>query len=226
MRKKKSAADLKSPEKLALDVLSLPLRKRINKFIAIDDLLCAASSNSPEPFIEPKVNSCRCGFRCVLISQPIFQRTEVTVNIEPRCEPRPLSNAKKNWLDEYRSQTRKDRIKWDTKLYSRSKRFQHQTLYEQIDELADIAATEFADWINTLASDEKNRLNCETIKQLFSISIEDDVSKSISIGLKQRPAISRELADMFDCPEVHNTTIFPYFHVHLTYVKNEFSAID
>lgn len=75
-------------------------------------------------------------------------------------------------------------------------------MYEQIDELADVAAREFADWINTLSSDEKNRLNCDTIKQLFSISIEDDVSKSISIGFKQRPTISRELADMFDCPEV------------------------
>lgn len=131
----------------------------------------------------------------------------MTVNIEPRTKPRPLPNVKEHWLDEYRSQTRKDRIKWNTKLYSRTKKFHHQTLYEQIDELADVAANEFAEWINTLGSDEKNRLNCETIKQLFSIGIEDDVSKSISIGMIQRPAISRELADMFDCPEVDITSI-------------------
>lgn len=106
-------------------------------------------------------------------------------------------------MDEYLLQTRNDRIKWNTKLYARVKKFRHQTLYEQIDELADIAAKEFADWMNTLGSDEKNLSNCETIKQLFSISIEDDVSKSISISLKPRPTISRELADMFDCSEVN-----------------------
>lgn len=131
--------------------------------------------------------------------------------MEPRCKPRPLPNAKENWLDEYRSQTRKDRIKWDSKLYSRSRKFHHQTLYEQIDELADVAANEFAEWINTLGSDEKNRLNCKTIKQLFSIGIEDDVSKSISIGLKQRPAIPSELAEMFDCPEVSRFNTFASF---------------
>lgn len=137
--------------------------------------------------------------------------------MEPRCKPRPLPNVKENWLDEYRSQTRKDRIKWDSKLYSRSRKFHHQTLYEQIDELADVAANEFADWINLLGSDEKNRLNCNTIKQLFSIGIEDDVSKSISIGLKQRPAIPSELAEMFDCPEVSRFNDFASFTTIHTY---------
>lgn len=126
------------------------------------------------------------------------------MNIDARPEPRPLPNAKRNCLDEYCSQTRSDRVKWDTKLYSRSKKFHHQTLYEQIEDLVDVAANEFAEWINTLGSDEKNRLNRDTIKQLFAIDIEDDVSKSISIGMKRRPAISRELAEMFDCPEVNS----------------------
>lgn len=139
------------------------------------------------------------------LSQSIFQPSECTMNVEPRCKPRPFPNAKENWLDEFRSQTRKDRVKWDTKLYSGNKKFHRQTLYEQIDELVDVAANEFAEWINRLGSDDKNRLNCETIKQLFSIGIEDDVSKSISISFKQRPAISRELADMFDCPEVYRS---------------------
>lgn len=146
------------------------------------------------------------------------------MNIEPRCKPRPLTNAKENWLDEFRSQTRKDRIKWDTKLYSGNKKFHRQTLYEQIDELVDCAANEFAEWINRLGSDDKNRLNCETIKQLFAIGIEDDVSKSISIYFKHRPAISRELADMFDCPEVMIT--IHHFYALLIHDRNVFSAVN
>lgn len=152
----------------------------------------------------------------------IFQPTESTLNIEPRCKPRPFPKAKENWLDEFRSQTRKDRIKWDTKLYSSNKKFHRLSLYEQIDELVDVAANEFAEWINRLGSDDNNRLNCETIKQLFSIGIEDDVSRSISICFKHRPAISSELAEMFDCPEVPITIHHSY--IRPIYNRNIFSA--
>lgn len=65
---------------------------------------------------------------------------ELKLNIEPRCDQRPLPNLKTNWLDEFRAQIRKDRIKWNSKLYQFEKQFESKTLYEQIDELMDIVS--------------------------------------------------------------------------------------
>lgn len=40
------------------------------------------------------------------------------------------------------------------------------------------------------------------IKKLFSIEIEDDISRSICVQMIERPVVPQEIAEMFDCPEV------------------------
>lgn len=56
MRKKKSAVTAKAPVHPSLEILSTPLKKRINKLIAIDDILSADNSCSTDSVTEQKVN--------------------------------------------------------------------------------------------------------------------------------------------------------------------------
>lgn len=143
-----------------------------------------------------------------------------TVIIEPKCDPRPIPNAKPHWLSEFCSQTRRDRIKWNSKLHQYSKHFSAKSLYEQVEELVDIvsaavvvlihrlnpgtlqAAEEFTDWLNKLSSDKQNEMSKEMIKQLFALGIEDNVQKSMNVQMKLRPSVAQEVANMFECPEV------------------------
>lgn len=106
-----------------------------------------------------------------------------------------------NWLAEYSSTVRRDRVKWNTKLYARRSSFDAKKLHEQIDELIDITAKEFANWLNTL-SNEESEFSAKTAKQLFSIDVDSEISRSIAIDLQQRPAVDSTLADVFQCPEV------------------------
>lgn len=40
------------------------------------------------------------------------------------------------------------------------------------------------------------------IKQLFSIDIENDISRSVFVKKVQKPVVSEEIAEMFECPNV------------------------
>lgn len=64
------------------------------------------------------------------------------------------------------------------------------------------AASDFAEEINKLCDDESQHLSKEMIKKLFSIGVENDLSRSIQVNSIVRPAVQSQLALMFDCPQV------------------------
>lgn len=53
-----------------------------------------------------------------------------------------------------------------------------------------------------MTDDEQHKISKEMIKQLFSIEIEPGVAQSLHMQKVQRPVVSKELAAMFECPEV------------------------
>lgn len=48
------------------------------------------------------------------------------------------------------------------------------------------------------------------IKRMFSIEIESDLSQSLFLRKTQRPFVSQEIAEMFQCPEVNLHDCFGY----------------
>lgn len=65
------------------------------------------------------------------------------------------------------------------------------------------SAEDFAQRINNLLTDDKqHQLSKEMIKQLFSIDIENDISRSLFVKKVQKPVVPEEIAEMFECPEV------------------------
>lgn len=130
------------------------------------------------------------------------RRLTAEVMPSPKGGERPVASGRAtNWLAEYSSRVRRDRVKWNTKLYARRASFDAKELHEQIDELIDITAKEFANWLNTL-SNEQSEFCAKTAKQLFSIDVDSEISRSIAIDLQQRPAVDSTLAAVFQCPEV------------------------
>lgn len=64
------------------------------------------------------------------------------------------------------------------------------------------SAQDFAECINKLTDDEQDKISKEMIKKMFSIEIESDLAQSLFVRKTQRPFVSQEIAEMFECPEV------------------------
>lgn len=70
------------------------------------------------------------------------------IYVEPRIKPKPLHDTKTNWIDEYSKKVPKERVIWDSKLYSDWKDFNKKTMYEQIEDLIDIVSLIFVPQID------------------------------------------------------------------------------
>lgn len=57
--------------------------------------------------------------------------------------------------------------------------------------------------INELTENEELKINKEMIKKLFSIEAENGVARSLFMHTVHRPVVPRELAELFECPEVN-----------------------
>lgn len=68
------------------------------------------------------------------------------------------------------------------------------------------SAQDFADCINKLTDDEQHKISKEMVKKLFSIEIEDDIARSLHLQKHQRPVVSKQIAEAFECPEVLSCT--------------------
>lgn len=64
------------------------------------------------------------------------------------------------------------------------------------------SAEDFVRSINKLTDNEEQKINKEMIKKLFSIEAEKDVARSLFLQTIHRPVVPRELAELFECPEV------------------------
>ncbi|XP_031634169.1 uncharacterized protein LOC116347630 [Contarinia nasturtii] len=170
-------------------IIPLPLHRRINRLIKTDDILFDETS-IPEEHNEPK------------LFNDDLQLRDDKIFVEPRLEPKPLSQIKTNWFDEFCRNTQKDRIIWESKLHEASRRFANKSMYEQVEDLMDISAEDFSECINKLADDEQHQISKEMIKKLFSIEIENDISNSLFVQKTHKPYVSEEIAELFECPEL------------------------
>lgn len=83
------------------------------------------------------------------------------------------------------------------------------------------SAEDFAQRINNLLTDDKqHQLSKEMIKQLFSIDIENDISRSLFVKKVQKPVVPEEIADMFECPEVIIVARYAFVFSNFRHKKN------
>ena len=97
------------------------------------------------------------------------------VKIKPRIAERKLLQIEVNWITEYIKKMKKERILWQTKMFKDNKGIHEKPLFEQTEELIDIAAEHFAIWLKQM--DDESNINKQFVKQLFSIEVESDASK-------------------------------------------------
>ncbi|CAO1323739.1 unnamed protein product [Diamesa hyperborea] len=125
---------------------------------------------------------------------------EFELNIEPRIPQRSSYDENENWISDYTKKMKKERIVWQTKLFKDNKEIHEKPLFEQTEELIDIAAEHFACWLKDL--DEESNINKEFVKQLFSIQVEGDASKALNVYPKEISVIPHEVAKILNLPEL------------------------
>ncbi|XP_055551714.1 uncharacterized protein LOC129734035 [Wyeomyia smithii] len=121
------------------------------------------------------------------------RQSKFELKIEPKTKPRELKLREVNWMESFLKKTRKERIKWQTKLYKSDKKLLEKPLFEQVEELIDLGAQDFAEWLNKLGA-EKSNVTKDIIKQLFSIGVEGDSAKALCVEPKEVRAIPEEVA--------------------------------
>ncbi|XP_050090828.1 uncharacterized protein LOC126574563 [Anopheles aquasalis] len=124
--------------------------------------------------------------------------------IEPTVEPRTLvrnaadpdrttTTVGSNWMEQFLRRTSNERIRWQTKYYCTDRKLLDKPLFQQIEELIDLGAQDFSEWLNGLGA-EKSNITKDIIKQLFSIEIEEEIARAIRVETREVRAIPTEAA--------------------------------
>lgn len=124
----------------------------------------------------------------------------IDMYIEPRVPERAIFQQNVNWCAEYIKKMKKERIVWQTKLFKDSMEIHEKPLFEQTEELIDIAAEHFAVWLKQM--DDESNINKEFVKQLFSIQVEGDASKALYVEPKEISVIPHEVSKAMGMPNV------------------------
>ncbi|XP_055586607.1 uncharacterized protein LOC129739211 [Uranotaenia lowii] len=125
------------------------------------------------------------------------RESKFELKIDPKSKPRELKLKHVNWMEGFLKKPRKERIQWQTKLYKSDKKLLEKPLFEQVEELIDLGAQDFAEWLNTLGA-EKSNITKDIIKELFSIGVEGDSAKALYVEPKEIRAIPVEVARDWD----------------------------
>uniref|UniRef100_A0A182FJE1 Uncharacterized protein n=1 Tax=Anopheles albimanus TaxID=7167 RepID=A0A182FJE1_ANOAL len=125
--------------------------------------------------------------------------------LEPTVEPRRTvvgrpgqpealaTGTGSNWMEQFLRRTSNERIRWQTKYYCTDRKLLDKPLFQQIEELIDLGAQDFAEWLNGLGA-EKSNITKDIIKQLFSIEIEEEIARAIRVETREVRAIPTEAA--------------------------------
>lgn len=124
----------------------------------------------------------------------------IDLDIEDRVPERQIYQQNINWTTDYTKKRKKERIVWQTKLFKDSMEIQEKPLFEQTEELIDIAADHFAVWLKQM--DDESNINKEFVKQLFSIQVEGDASKALYVEPKEISVIPHEVSKVMQLPHV------------------------
>lgn len=125
----------------------------------------------------------------------------VNLNIEPRVPERKFFQQNINWAADYIKKLKKERIVWQTKVFKDTKEIQEKPLFEQTEELIDVAADHFAVWLKQM--DDESNINKEFVKQLFSIQVEGDASKALYVEPKEISVVPHEVSKAMELPNVN-----------------------
>ncbi|XP_037936128.1 uncharacterized protein LOC119670084 [Teleopsis dalmanni] len=107
-----------------------------------------------------------------------------------------------NWQTTYLNQQRKDRIKWNTKIYDMEIPLLEKTLDEQAVELMDAAAERFCDWLNSIGTPNlETALTKENLKTLFAIEADKTFLATIQTNPKHIKALPKTVATKLNLPE-------------------------
>ncbi|XP_058063548.1 uncharacterized protein LOC131213513 [Anopheles bellator] len=96
-------------------------------------------------------------------------------------------------MEQFLRRTSTERIRWQTKYYRTDRKLLDKPLFQQIEELIDLGAQDFAEWLNGLGA-EKSNITRDIIKQLFSIEIEEEIARAIRVDAREVRAIPTEAA--------------------------------
>ncbi|XP_052900119.1 uncharacterized protein LOC128306604 [Anopheles moucheti] len=103
------------------------------------------------------------------------------------------TDTQSNWMEAYLRKTGNERIRWQTKYYRTDQKLLDKPLFQQIEELIDLGAQDFSEWLNGLGA-EKSNITKDIIKQLFSIEIEDEMARALRVDTREIRAIPTEAA--------------------------------
>lgn len=124
----------------------------------------------------------------------------VDLKLEEEAVKRKPNTFAANWMVDYFKKHNQERVIWQTKLYEKKRRFEDKPLFEQVEELTDLSAKSFVTWLNELGQ-EKSEVTEEMIKKLFSIGIEDGVSKALKFGSTHTNVIPDTVASYWSLPK-------------------------
>uniref|UniRef100_A0A182PFN0 Uncharacterized protein n=1 Tax=Anopheles epiroticus TaxID=199890 RepID=A0A182PFN0_9DIPT len=188
-----------------------PLQRTMNRTLspqlAVRTKRCmdAVPARSLPPSIDPfrkadsKTSSSRPSRN--LGSLMLTRPATVQVTIESRTKPRPLPPRVENWMQNFLRKPARERVRWRSKLHQLEPRCSDRPPSERVEQLIDVGAQDFVDWLNTLAAD-RSSLTTDVVKGLFSIESADETSRALSMAPKEIRAVPGQVATEWNLPQL------------------------
>ncbi|KAM7348590.1 uncharacterized protein ACRADG_007864 [Cochliomyia hominivorax] len=139
---------------------------------------------------------------CSEIERLEHEHHEFVLNMDKPLEHKVKTKKKRNWCSSYICKPRKERVRWDSKIYDLERSIWEKTLDEQAEQLMDASAERFTEWINSLGSNRDSDMSKEKLKALFSIEGDRKLLASILTEPKEVKAIAKTVADKWNLPEM------------------------
>ncbi|XP_050072745.1 uncharacterized protein LOC126560839 [Anopheles maculipalpis] len=127
--------------------------------------------------------------------------TTLQVTIDARTKPRAQPPRVENWMENFLRKPTRERVRWRSKLYELEPRCSDRPPSERVEQLIDVGAQDFVDWLNTLGA-ERSSLTTDVVKGLFSIEAADETSRALSIAPKEIRAVPGQVATEWNVPQL------------------------
>lgn len=147
----------------------------------------------PQPFNESTVS---------LILDQQLRHPVLQLHIESPPESRRPSAQTVGWLANMLRQRRSERVCWPTKLYHFDRKFSAKSLFQQAEQMTELCAENFADWLADLGNDHEVTITKDIVMQLFSIGVEGDSAKALCVEPRQCKAVPHDVAIGLGQPEI------------------------
>ncbi|XP_055681815.1 uncharacterized protein LOC129789191 [Lutzomyia longipalpis] len=185
------------PEKLKSRIgRIIPLDFLTDKFQIDDDISSVGANTEKSDDSESSIK----GILKTKLSKKDGTKNEIfAMKFETVGLPKRLGIEKNNWISEYIRKPRKERVKWQSKLHRINDKTWHlQPLHDKVEDLVDMAAQDFSDWLNSLASDKSSRtVTKERIKQLFPVLATGDSLRGLEVDYKDLYILPEEILEQY-----------------------------